>query len=436
MESETFAEELLCAVCLDFFTDPVTLQCGHTFCRPCVTRCWERQRTGSCPVCRRPGPAKDLRGSRALRNLADRARELSRRGAGRRGEAGGQDGTATGHSPQTQPAEDAVGSAIDSLNKARSAALEYKLQQKENISKIKEQCGSLHTLITGEFAAMHQFLTEREQRLLGELREQRRTILGAMQRNLQALDNDLQSIERQLAELKGQVEASRQRRPPGAGAHTVLPLQLTLGQFSGPLQYAAWKAMLAHLWPAPTPLTLDPATAHRRLRLSPDLRSVSHCDIVRHGATPGPLRFEPYVCVLGAAGVGGGRRYWEVEVGGKSKWEVGVVGESADRKGRHHSPVPAAGFWLLWLRKGREYWALERPRCRLWPRRPPRTVGIYLDHEGGQVSFYDADNMAHLYTFTHTFSETLYPYFSPCLNDGGTNSQPLRICAPLGTHWS
>uniref|UniRef100_A0A4W3GKB2 RING-type domain-containing protein n=1 Tax=Callorhinchus milii TaxID=7868 RepID=A0A4W3GKB2_CALMI len=43
---------LICAICLDFFTDPVILGCGHNFCRSCITRSWEKQENRSCPECR------------------------------------------------------------------------------------------------------------------------------------------------------------------------------------------------------------------------------------------------------------------------------------------------------------------------------------------------------------------------------------------------
>ncbi|XP_037706240.1 E3 ubiquitin-protein ligase TRIM52 [Choloepus didactylus] len=31
-------EEAMCAICLDFFKDPVSIDCGHNFCRGCVTQ--------------------------------------------------------------------------------------------------------------------------------------------------------------------------------------------------------------------------------------------------------------------------------------------------------------------------------------------------------------------------------------------------------------
>uniref|UniRef100_F7BH28 Uncharacterized protein n=1 Tax=Xenopus tropicalis TaxID=8364 RepID=F7BH28_XENTR len=45
--------KLSCSVCLGIYRDPVTLPCGHTYCRVCIGRTWEEQgESPSCPECR------------------------------------------------------------------------------------------------------------------------------------------------------------------------------------------------------------------------------------------------------------------------------------------------------------------------------------------------------------------------------------------------
>lgn len=84
----SFKEELLCAVCFDPFRDAVTLQCGHNFCRGCVSRCWEVQTTPTCPVCKAHASPADLRTNHTLNNLVEKLlreeAEGARRGAGHR----------------------------------------------------------------------------------------------------------------------------------------------------------------------------------------------------------------------------------------------------------------------------------------------------------------------------------------------------------------
>ncbi|XP_043112837.1 tripartite motif-containing protein 16-like [Puntigrus tetrazona] len=54
-ESRVFQDEFLCLVCLDLLKDPVTIQCGHSYCKSCITDCWDQEdekSVYSCPQCR------------------------------------------------------------------------------------------------------------------------------------------------------------------------------------------------------------------------------------------------------------------------------------------------------------------------------------------------------------------------------------------------
>ncbi|CAG8452774.1 2340_t:CDS:2 [Acaulospora colombiana] len=44
-------QELECQVCYQLFIDPITTPCGHTYCRPCLTRSLDHN--DQCPLCRR-----------------------------------------------------------------------------------------------------------------------------------------------------------------------------------------------------------------------------------------------------------------------------------------------------------------------------------------------------------------------------------------------
>ncbi|XP_065812869.1 E3 ubiquitin/ISG15 ligase TRIM25-like [Labrus bergylta] len=41
--------QFLCSICLDVFTDPVTIPCGHNFCKTCITEHWNS--SNRCPNC-------------------------------------------------------------------------------------------------------------------------------------------------------------------------------------------------------------------------------------------------------------------------------------------------------------------------------------------------------------------------------------------------
>ncbi|XP_037770838.1 butyrophilin subfamily 1 member A1 isoform X1 [Chelonia mydas] len=172
-------------------------------------------------------------------------------------------------------------------------------------------------------------------------------------------------------------------------------------------------------------VTLDPDTAHPNLVLSEDRKRVRLGD-ARQDLPDKPERFDPCVCVLGAEGFAGGRRYWEVGVGDKTRWILGVCRESVSRKG-WVTLSPEDGYWAVWLRDG-GYAALTSPSTPLPVSVRPGRVGIFLDYEAGEVSFYNVTDGSHLFTFTDTFSGTLRPYFYTGLNAGGRNAAPLIIC--------
>uniref|UniRef100_A0A8C5MPR6 Uncharacterized protein n=1 Tax=Leptobrachium leishanense TaxID=445787 RepID=A0A8C5MPR6_9ANUR len=78
MASADLRDELTCSICLNIYTDPVTLPCGHSFCRTCIGDVLDTQEASGvykCPECRaesqeRPALVKN----RKLRNIAENIR--------------------------------------------------------------------------------------------------------------------------------------------------------------------------------------------------------------------------------------------------------------------------------------------------------------------------------------------------------------------------
>ncbi|XP_035281060.1 E3 ubiquitin-protein ligase TRIM39-like [Anguilla anguilla] len=176
-------------------------------------------------------------------------------------------------------------------------------------------------------------------------------------------------------------------------------------------------------------VTLDPKTANRWLIVSEDGKQVREGD-GEQDVPDGPERFSDCACVLGKEGFSSGRRYWEVQVGDKTDWDLGVASQSANRKG-DIEVSPEEGYWTMCLRDGTEYSACANRSFTLAPPARLRTVGVYVDYEAGQISFYNVDARSHVYTFHGTFSGTLYPFLSPYLSDRARNSTPLVI-SPIG----
>ncbi|XP_062299954.1 E3 ubiquitin-protein ligase TRIM39-like [Scomber scombrus] len=69
-------DQFLCSICLDVFTHPVTIPCGHNFCKNCITQHWNINSHCQCPMCkdvfdRRP----ELRVNTFISEMADQFRQ-------------------------------------------------------------------------------------------------------------------------------------------------------------------------------------------------------------------------------------------------------------------------------------------------------------------------------------------------------------------------
>uniref|UniRef100_A0A8B9ZUE5 B30.2/SPRY domain-containing protein n=1 Tax=Anas zonorhyncha TaxID=75864 RepID=A0A8B9ZUE5_9AVES len=132
---------------------------------------------------------------------------------------------------------------------------------------------------------------------------------------------------------------------------------------------------------------LDANTAHPRLKVSEDGKSVTDTGMIRRV----PVKKERFDCqafVLAKEGYKSGRRYWEVDVGRRSNWILGVAQETVTRKGEVVLS-PQNGFWAIALSDEQEYGVHTDPWTRLTVSGRPRKIGIFLDISAKKLSFYN-----------------------------------------------
>ena len=147
--------------------------------------------------------------------------------------------------------------------------------------------------------------------------------------------------------------------------------------------------------------------------------------------------------VLGFEGITSGRSYWEVEIrdGDQSEWALGVCREGVNTKG-WYVESPYKGFWVVG-RVERGYCALTVPETLLSLMQAPHPrlrVGVFLDHQEGDVSFYNMTDGSHIFSFPQaSFSGTLFPYFmissgnvslTVCPKVGGSEGLPVALSNP------
>ncbi|XP_055757090.1 zinc-binding protein A33-like [Salvelinus fontinalis] len=157
-------------------------------------------------------------------------------------------------------------------------------------------------------------------------------------------------------------------------------------------------------------VTLDPNTANRWLQLSEDGMRTKYAKTAQT-VSDNPKRFDYYSAVLGEKGFNSGRHYWEVQVGVSGRWEVGIAMRAVNRK-KAVKKNSEHGFFVLSKSGYLEYEAGSSPPTTFNLNPIPRRVGVYVDYEKGQVSFYDVLAKSHLYSFLGlSFTGKLYPYF-------------------------
>uniref|UniRef100_A0A8C8SP31 RING-type E3 ubiquitin transferase n=1 Tax=Pelusios castaneus TaxID=367368 RepID=A0A8C8SP31_9SAUR len=447
-------DEATCSVCLEFFKDPVSIECGHNFCRACITKSWRGlEMDFPCPQCREIFQQKSFRPNRQLANMTEIISHFAFPGAKGAPEEGlcekhreafklfCKDDQKTicvvcdrsrEHRPHTVvPIEEAaqefkeqMQSRLDCLRKEREGLLEFKSNDDKKSQDLLKTIEMERQLLISEFEGLRQFLHDQEQLLLGQLEKMEKGIAKRQNENITELSKEISLLNKLITELKEKIQqpvleflkVRLDHELSYIGGEKPVPvssdMKNSICNFS--LKTVVLKTVLKKFkgeWKQKD-LTLDPDTANQLLVLSTDLKSV-RMGCRKQELPDNPKRFDSNSRVLALEGFKSGRHYWEVEVGASDGWAFGVARESVRRKGLNQFS-PEEGIWALQQNGGR-YWAVTSPqRTPLCISERLSKVRVYLDYEGEEVSFYNAENMQHLFTFNVAFNERVFPLFSVC----------------------
>ncbi|XP_029943669.1 nuclear factor 7, brain-like [Salarias fasciatus] len=543
MASPFSEEQFRCTICLDLFNDPVSIPCGHNFCKDCIHHHWMQKHKTDCPICkevffRRP----DLRVNVALKEITEHFKILlkpkppqkpvpPKRTLSKAAQPAPDQVTCDTCRGDKQPAVKSCLSCQESYCQAHltphlkdpgmmrhqlaapvasvpgrlcrnhnsrldlfckrdlmpvcSKCTEHKLHEVVHIeteskrvkTQVKKTQADFQQMIQSRMKKMEEIKKSLEMNKLSRDRELQASarvfsmVSGALERNqallVDEIEREHEDVEKRaeghLNELKQELRELQRRRKELQQLENTEDALLLLQSFpsvSTPLPTRDWTAVTAscntyvgNIRRSLTKLlnvcsdierelsaeefsktskyavdvTLDDGTAACWLDVSPDGKQV--CLSSQPKRVPDdPRRFDACVSVLGRQRFTGGRQYWVVQVGDKTDWDLGVARESINRKGAI-TVRPDNGYWAICRRKGGGLHACAGPSVALALSETPRRVSVFLDYEGGQVSFYNTETKTHIYTYRGcSFTEPLYPYFNPCLHDNGRNTAPLVIC--------
>ncbi|XP_032014816.1 E3 ubiquitin-protein ligase TRIM7 isoform X1 [Hylobates moloch] len=251
--------EATCSICLELFREPVSVECGHSFCRACIGRCWERPGAGSvgaatrappfplpCPQCREPARPSQLRPNRQLAAVATLLRRFSLPAAAP-GEHGSQaakaraaaawcgqhgepfklycqdDGRAIcvvcdrGREHRehavlpldeaVQEAKELLESRLRVLKKELEDCEAFRSTEEKESKELLKQMAAEQEKVGAEFQALRAFLVEQEGRLLGHLEELSREVAQKQNENLAQLGAEIT----QLSKLSSQIQETAQK---------------------------------------------------------------------------------------------------------------------------------------------------------------------------------------------------------------------------------
>ncbi|XP_055006554.1 stonustoxin subunit alpha-like [Boleophthalmus pectinirostris] len=211
---------------------------------------------------------------------------------------------------------------------------------------------------------------------------------------------------------------------PGPSAELLTALQDQRPLLSVRLDPAGERWMVPGLRKYSCDVSLDPNSAHRRLLLSEEDRTVTRVEEEQEYPDHDD-RFTDHPQVLSSTGLRG-RCYWEVDWSGRVHIAVSYRGIGRRGRGRAN----AFGFndhsWSLGISDGGVCYVVHNSDTTQLNRSCHSEkggvssgkggvffgrVGVFLDSEAGALSFYDAssdEELSHLWTFSSSFSEPLF----------------------------
>ncbi|XP_068833492.1 tripartite motif-containing protein 64-like [Capricornis sumatraensis] len=442
MDSDTlqvFQRELTCSICMNCFLDPVTIDCGHSFCRPCLSLCWEEGQTPrSCPECRGLSERPDFKTNIVLKRLASLARQAradhdhssEEQICVTHQEAKGlfceadqtllcgpcsecPEHAAHSHSPIHRAAEESrekLLKRMSSLWKMREE-IQISLNQEAKTTQSFEDYVALRkVMIKLEYQRMLLLLREEEQLHLEALEREAKEICEQLKESVFRMTQYRESLKdmyRELTEMchKPDMELLQVRKEGTARTHLA---QIQKPQPMNP-ELPSWPVSgflhMLNNFRVNNVLSLMMTVHHAILDDASVLFEDDH-----PGASRQP-QGEACTVSWGAQAFTSGRHYWELDVAQSSTWVLGVC-KSIFTSDTSISVGAEEAFFLSSTKVNSQYiLSTTSPSLVHFVKRPLGRIGVFLDYDNGTVSFYDVFRSSLIYTsLPSAFASPMIPF--------------------------
>nr|XP_042115583.1 tripartite motif-containing protein 43-like [Peromyscus maniculatus bairdii] len=439
--SQAFQEELTCFIYLSCLTEPVTISCGHSFCRACLQLSWEdTQLPVHCPMCQEPCQQKEMRINIVLKKLVSIARQASLMK-----DLSSEEHKCVSHKEIKRifcvesriflcqfcsnshehrghrhcPIEAAAEDQMERLLK-QMASLWEKIQENREDIETENRTTTLwmdyvtlwEEMIRTEHRELHPLLCEEEEKHIECIRKEGQCVLEKLRKSKAMMVQKSKELREMFQELMAMSQEP----------YVVLLQGVNDMVRSESMQLSMPKDMEPEL--SALPITgLNERCKHiqvhilfenvttfdskinlfnisREFSFGPHLKDTSVHSVGCYLAFWGSLKFIS------------GKYYWEVDLQDSGYWAVGVCEDSWLRNTNQMIDSEGA-FLLVCMKEGNHYSLLTTCPRFGHPEKPLGRVGVLLDCEDGCLSFMNVAKSSLIYKYpAGTFKNPVQPFFS------------------------